>query len=222
MEIKLVYRFILCLCFCGFVKTSFAQDSTLLKPFRKGRILLGMSGSINSSNFLEGEPQDSIINETSNGFTVNFNASRVLNRQIAVGVQGFLRRTSQQNIINQNLESLAIGPYADFFLSDNPNGSVYPRVSVLYGRFYEEVFSNYALLHREFTGSAIGVQLGFGFSYVYKDVAALDLRLNYSAFRLNGRTYDVIHETYENTGFTKANVDFNFGIYFLLNGNDND
>ena len=94
-------------------------DSTVLTPFRKGRWLLKMSGSISSSSVRT----DSIVgNSYVNAYSLDLSGSKFIADKWAIGVILVGERGGSKQIIDRTTETFFVGPLGSYYFSDNPTG----------------------------------------------------------------------------------------------------
>ena len=184
-------------------------------PFRKGRWLTGLSGSISSGT----NSLDTIgSGMTRNQYAVDFRTGKFLKDRLLLGGLVLLSRSSTEEFTKRTLETLYIGPLLTWYLTDGDKGSLFLSGSGGYVNFRDEsgLLQSGILNQILIDGNGAGILLRFGYSYVLHDRVAFDLSLNFTNYWLSA---DVIEQpanrrTKEN--FTVSDLSFSFGFSVLL------
>jgi hypothetical protein len=186
-------------------------------PFRQGRWMASISGYINSSNTeLSGN------NGTSDNFSNNFfyylSGSYFLKDRFSLGLYAGFNRSSSEELIIRESEGFIIGPRLRYYLSKNKEGSLYLLGGLFYARFYDRT----ALLNipdpvdNILLGRGIGMSIGLGYSYVFKDLLILEIGFSSNFSGLEGKTTNRITKTVTNQDYTNHQLSFQFGFGIML------
>ncbi len=190
------------------------QEST---PFRQKRWMVGLSGFITSSNTSFSGTNGSRDN-FSNDFFYNLEGSYFVRDRLAVGIfLGFSRSSSEELIIRET-EGFVIGPGLRYYVSKNKEGSLYFQGSPFYIRFYDRsaILNIPASFDNSLLGKGLGVNIGLGYSYVFKDLVILEIGFANNFSWLNGKTTDKITNSITKQNFSQFELSFNFGLSILL------
>ena len=169
---------ILLLLVFGSTALLYSQDSipsdSVTTPFRKGRWITGITGSITSSRVdIKSEDAESSSNEY--GFNI-LGGSFVRDRWLVGGVIQ-MDRSDAEGLSDLTTESLFFGPLASRYLSDSDRGSLFILLSPGYTR-YRNVISftdDLAVNEEQAEGSGFGFLINLGYSYVVFDRIAFDI-----------------------------------------------
>ena len=193
------------------------QDDTLSvnTPFRKGRWLTGLSGSISSgSNSLDS--LGSGINR--NQYSLELGTGMFVKDRLLIGGIISLSRTNSEEFFKETTEVLFIGPVASWYLTDGLQGSLFVSLAPGYVKFRDESgFNQNGNLNSVIiNGNGVGGLLSFGYSYVLHDRVAFDLSLSYSQSWIKA---DVIQQPSNITSIedlSTGDLSFSFGFNVLL------
>ena len=186
-------------------------------PFRLKRWMVGLSGFITSSNTSLSGANGSTDNY-SNNFFYNLRGSYFVRDRLAVGIfMGFTRSSSEELIIKET-EGFVIGPGIRYYVSKNREGSLYFQGSLFYARFYDRsaILNIPASIDNSLQGKGVGVNIGLGYSYVFKDLVILEIGFANNFSWLNGKTTDKITNNITKQNFTQFELSFDFGLSILL------
>lgn len=209
-----------------FVATSFSQNETVSAdsvstvtstPFKKGRWLTGLSGSIGSGST---ENKSTSIKSISNNYRVEISSGKFAIDRLNIGLTSFIERNNieEENVEEITSEIFFIGPKTDYFLSNNSVGSVFFRLSPGYTLYRDKTGSlqENIYVEKESKGGGFGLLTTFGFAYAVADRVIFDLGLNFNVFWLDIKQKDSITSEVENINFELNNVSFSFGFKILI------
>ena len=156
------------------------QDSTST-PFRKGRWLTGLAGSISSTTSVLGSAGGS---DFTSQYSFDISNGKFVSDRWLVGVLFFANRDNSEGLVSRESETLFIGPSIAHYLSNLEYGSVFVKVAPGYAQFRERVSTvqNGSTTQNRVEGSGIGGALSLGYSYVIHDRIAFDLGVNINTF----------------------------------------
>ena len=196
-----------------------AQDSivadSMKTPFRKGRWLTGITGSINSDRN-ETKSTDEVT--TSNEYAINIVGGNFFKERWLVGGIVQADRSNADGITNINTETLFVGPLLVHYFSDSPRGSLFLSGAPGYTRYRNVVsFTDGLIETGEISeGSGFAFIINLGYSYVVFDRIAFDIGFGLSQFWV-----DVDRELQPEGIITSDNVkirnyNLSFGFRVLL------
>jgi hypothetical protein len=217
---KYFFLIILVMSMIGYGNTSVPEisDSTgQTTPFRHKRWMVGLSGFITSSNTSFSGANGSADN-FSNDFFYNLEGSYFVRDRLAVGIFLGFNRSSSEELIIRETEGFVIGPGLRYYVSKNKEGSLYFQGSPFYTRFYDRsaILNIPASFDNSLLGKGLGVNIGLGYSYVFKDLVILEIGFANNFSWLNGKTTDKITNSITKQNFTQFELSFNFGLSILL------
>ncbi len=194
--------------------TSITTDSTTT-PFREGRWLTGLSGSI-SSNTNKVTSADE--KTTTNEFGLSFSTGRFIKDRWLVGGKINADRASSAGNVDRTTESLFVGPFVSYYLTENNRGSLFTTVSPGYVRYREETsFSDLTNPVRELSeGGGFGTLLGLGYSYVINDQIAFDIGFDLNLFWIEIDQEQQPSGTLGSQNISISNIAFTFGFNVIL------
>lgn len=184
-------------------------------PFRKGRWMTGLSGSISSGS----TNLDSIQKGVSrNQYAIDFATGKFIKDRLLVGVIFQIARTSTEEFVKRTSETLYIGPNVSFYFSDNEQGSLFIAGSAGYAKFRDDtgVQLNGVFNQIDIDGNGLGTILRFGYSYVIHDRISFDLGLNLTTFWINADRISQPANTTSKENFRVGDLSFSFGFNVLL------
>lgn len=192
----------------------FAQEKdSLITPFRKGRWLTGLSGTISSSTTNIGQNSD-----YSNKYGIAISTGNFVIPRLLVGALFNAQRDQSTSYTDRETESLFVGPDVTYYLSKDRVGSVFISIVPGYVRYRENasIIQNTLNVNEKLEGDGIGLKLAFGYSYVLHDRIAFDLGLVFSRFQINAtRTSEPIGNTSDEI-VNIGDLSFFFGFNVLL------
>ena len=198
---------------------SFSQNpsdsSSVVTPFRKGRWLTGLSGSISSgSNSL-----DSIGSGIDrNQYNIELGTGNFVRDRLLIGGIISLSRSNSDEIFFETSELLFIGPVITWYLSNEDHGSLFLSATGGYAKFREE--SGYNLNGSPFAilidGNGGGGQFSFGYSHVLHDRVSFDLKLGYALYWIGANVLEQPANISRRKNFTVGDLSFSFGFNVLL------
>lgn len=194
--------------------TSVATDS-LTTPFREGRWLTGLSGSISSNTTKINSLDEKII---TNEFGLNFTTGKFIKDRLLFGGIINTNRASSSGNVDRTAESLFIGPFISYYLTENHRGSLFTTFSPGYVRYRDETgFTDIVNPIREFSeGGGFGTLLGLGYSYVINDQIAFDIGFDLNLFWVDVDLEQQPANTISSQNIAVSNIAFTFGFNVIL------
>lgn len=187
-------------------------DSTLT-PFRKGRWLTSLSGSISStSNELKSTKNKTISNE----FGINLSTGKFFKERWLLGLTFQANKQEAKGNLNITGEILYIGPQIARYFSKTKDGSLFLNVSpgfVLYRRLTS--INEIPDFRDESDGSGFGTLVSLGYSYVIRDLISFNIGFNLQYGWIDVNTVD-INGMMDSDNITISNVSFTFGFGVIL------
>jgi len=187
-------------------------DSTLT-PFRKGRWLTKLSGSISStSNELKSTKNKTISNE----FGINLSTGKFFKERWLLGLTFQANRQEAKGDLNNTGEILYIGPQMGRYFSKTKDGSLFLNVSpgfVLYRRLTS--INEIPDFRDESDGGGFGTLISLGYSYVIRDLISFNVGFNLQYGWIDVNTFD-INGMMDSDNITISNVSFTFGFGVIL------
>lgn len=190
---------------------------SLSKPYRQGRWLAGLSGTINSSNTNQGFrlPDTSSF---ANDHLIELRGGYFIKDRLPVGFFVSTRRQNSVEELERASELLFIGGWVRYYLLPDA-ASLYPEISFFFANFYNQLAisaGGQRLFDSVVKGNGFGGSLGLGFSYTFSDLLVFDIALKYNIYAISGRLEDQVLETREKRDFTTGEVMFAFGFNVLI------
>jgi len=187
-------------------------DSTLT-PFRKGRWLTSLAGSISSTST---ELKSTQIKTISNEFGINLSTGKFFKERWLFGVVFQAVRTQSNGDINVVGESLFIGPQIARYFSKTKDGSLYLNISPSFVLFRSLATLNGVPDFREETdGNGFGTFVSLGYSYVIRDLIFLNIGFNVQ-YAWVGVDRSDINGFKGSDNITLSNMSFTFGFGVIL------
>ncbi len=209
--------FLLIICGTLFLQAQDPSNDTdsLNTPFRKGRWLTGLSGSISSNtNKISSVDEKLITNE----FGLNFSTGRFVKDRWLLGGRINADRASSSGNIDSTTESLFVGPFVSYYLSKNDRGSLFTTLATGYVRYREETkFNDLTNPISEISeGGGMGALVGLGYSYVINDQIAFDIGFNLNLFWVGVDSEQQPLGTIDSQNISVSNIAFTFGFNVIL------
>lgn len=198
-----------------------AQDiekDSIITPFRKGRWLTGLSGSIGSSS-----TENSDLNEKSisNRYSIEISLGKFIMDRLSIGFTTDMERKNIENETGSNVrttENIFIGPTSSYYLSKSEVGSLFFSLSpgvVLY-RDRTGILREDNFIENLSNGTGFGILSTFGYSYVIYDRIAFDLGLNWSVYWIGTEQELLPGENINSINLTISDFSFSFGFKVLV------
>ncbi|HLV37980.1 hypothetical protein [Xanthomarina sp.] len=193
-----------------------STKNTEITPFRKGRWLTGLTGSIGSGTFENTKTENKSI---SNWYRIEIGTGKFIIDRLNIGLSANMERSNIENDTFENTsEIFFVGPKSTYFLSPSSIGSVFFSLSPGYVLYRETIGGIVQDVYVENLnkGGGFGFLSTFGFSYVIQDRVSFDLGLNYNVYWLNLDEETTIDPKVKNVSYALSNLSFSFGFKILL------
>ncbi|MCX7548761.1 hypothetical protein OS188_12435 [Xanthomarina sp. F1114] len=203
-------------CFSQDKVTDSTKQADEVTPFRKGRWLTGLTGSIGSGSFENTKTDNKSI---SNWYRIEIGTGKFLIDRLNIGLSANMERSNLENEDSENTsETFFIGPKGTYFLSPSNVGSVFFSLSPGYALYRETIGNLVADTYIENVngGGGFGFLSTFGFSYVIQDRVSFDLGLNYNIYWLDLKQETNIDNNTKQVTYELSNLSFSFGFKILL------
>lgn len=193
-----------------------STDYTEMTPFRKGRWLTGLAGSIGSGSF-ENTTTDNKSN--SNWYRFEISTGKFIIDRLNIGLSMNMERDNAENENEeQTSETFFVGPKGTYYLSPNSIGSIFFSLSPGYALYRD---TNGGLVNDIYVesinkGGGFGFLSTFGFSYVILDRISFELGLNYNIYWLNLDQENNINDDTSSAPYELSNLSFSFGFKILI------
>lgn len=194
-----------------------AKDSTELSSFRKGRNLVGLGGSISSSNLSNARASND-NSQLGNLYRFDIRLGKFVANKNLLGLLFSASRTQMIGYINNTAEFLSIGPWYRLHIGNDPNIAFYIQSSLLYSNYYGSSTGVKSLLTVDESLDVAGINgaLGIGLSYVMGDRVSFDVGFEYSQARYWGTVSDNSLGTFEDVVIDRSGFVFSFGFSVLF------
>ena len=199
-----------------YCQLSYSQNQDSLQTaFKKGRWLTGLSGTINSTTTNKGSLD---LKTTSNNFGINIETGKFIKDRFLLGGRFQTHKNSTSGSIEGSTDTIFIGPFSNYYFSDNKTGSLFVTTSLGYVRYKDRIqLEQLDLLIEELgDGSGLGALIGFGYSYTINTSVAFDLGINVDLFWVNIEQESLPSQTISNTKISSNDVSFSFGFNVIL------
>ena len=198
----------------------FAQsesDSIELSSFRKGRNLVGLSGSI-SSSYLSNASVSNDNSQLGNLYRFDIRLGKFVADKNLVGMVFIASRTQLIGYINNKAEILGIGPWYRLYLGKDPNIAFYLQTDILYSNYYGESqgVQGFITIDEYLDVAGIRASLGIGLSYVMGDRVSFDVGFEYNQARYWGVISDNSIDHQQDIIIDRGGFVFSFGFNVLF------
>lgn len=212
-------RYSIVFLFSTLCTTIIAQDSivtdSLRTPFRKGRWLTGITGSINSDRN-ETKSIDEVT--TSNEYALNIVGGNFFKDRWLVGGIIQADRSDADGTTDINTETLFVGPLLIHYFSDSPRGSLFLSGATGYTRYRNAVsFTDGLIENQEISeGSGFAFIINLGYSYVVFDRITFDIGFGVGQFWVDVDRELLAEGSITSDDINIRNFSLSFGFRVLL------
>lgn len=192
-------------------------DSTSSTPFRKGRNLVGISGSISSASINNSQGPynaDKFINK----YSFDIKLGKFVANKNLLGIVFNVFRDHTADYVEVEKELLSIGPWYRLYIGNMTNMGLYTQTSVLYTNYVEhsDGVQGYIQMEQELRGNGISGTLGIGYAYVIADKVTFEVGFDYMFSRFVGELIDLRNDNSQEVTFNRQNYQFSFGFNLLF------
>jgi len=193
------------------------SDSIELSSFRKGRSLVGLSGSI-SSSYITNANASNDNSQLGNLYNFNIRLGKFVANKNMLGLAFLASRTQMIGYVNNKAEVLGIGPWYRLYLGKEPNIAFYLQTDLLYSNYYGESIGVQGLITIDENLDVAGIRasLGVGLSYVMGDRASFDVGFEYNQARYWGVISDNSLSQKHDIVLDRGGFVFSFGFNVLF------
>lgn len=193
------------------------SDSIELSSFRKGRNLVGLNGSISSSNLSRANGSND-NSQLGNLYRFDIRLGKFVANKNVVGLVFTATRTQMIGYINNKAEFLNIGPWYRLYLGKDANIAFYIQTDLLYSNYYGSSTGAQSLLTIDENLDLAGIYgaMGIGLSYVMGDRVSFDVGFEYNQARYWGIIRDNTLGTSEDIVIDRSGFVFSFGFQVLF------
>ena len=193
------------------------KDSVELSSFRKGRNLVGLGGSISSSNLSRANGSND-NSQLGNLYRFDIRLGKFVANKNALGLLFTTSRTQMIGYINNKAEFLSIGPWYRLYVGKEPNIAFYIQTDLLYSNYYGSSTGVQGLFTIDENLDVAGIHgaLGIGLSYVIGDRVSFDVGFEYNQARYWGVVKDNTLGTSEDIVIDRSGFIFSFGFQVLF------
>jgi len=193
------------------------SDSIELSSFRKGRNLVGLSGSI-SSSYLNNASVSNDNSQLGNLYRFDIRLGKFVANKNVVGLLFIASRTQMIGYINNSAEVLGVGPWYRLYLGKVPNIAFYLQTNILYSNYYGESqgVQSFLTIDESLDVSGILGSLGIGLSYVMGDIISFDVGFEYNQARYWGVISDNSIDQKQDIIIDRGGFVFSFGFNVLF------
>jgi hypothetical protein len=198
----------------------FAQadsDSIELSSFRKGRNLVGLSGSI-SSSYLNNANSSNDNSQLGNLYRFDIRLGKFVANKNAIGLLFIASRTQMIGYVNAKAEVLGIGPWYRLYLGNEPNIAFFLQTDLLYSNYYgkSEGVQSLITIDENLDVQGIWGSLGIGLSYVMGDRVSFDVGFEYNQARYWGVISNNAINQNDDIVLDRGGCVFSFGFNVLF------
>lgn len=193
-----------------------SEADSAYTPYRQSRWLAGLSGGIlsSSSEQVNGE------NVFTNRYNFDINISYFLARRWMAGLEFNIFRSTINELVERESETLTLGPVGRFYISPKGEGSVFFEAGVRHGQYWEKTTltpqsgseKHYQLL----SGNEIGAIVGIGYSHTLLDKIAFEMGMDYYYASQDGTIENTLDGTIETSDNQKIQFEFVVGFVVFL------
>ena len=204
---------------CSSTDLVWAQDSipndSAQTPFRKGRWITGITGSINSS-LVDVKSEEE--RTSSNEYSFNILGGNFFQDRWLVGGVIQMDRSDADALTDLTTETLFLGPFVSRYFSDSERGSLYLLLSPGYTRYRNliRLTDDLELIEEKSEGSGFGVIINLGYSYVVFDRIAFDIGVTVAQRWLNVERIQQPGNVVFEDDITLRDISFSFGFRVIL------
>ena len=191
------------------------NEDSITTPFRKGRWLTGLSGSISSGST---KIDTASAKAFTNKYSFDFTTGKFFKDRWLLGGIFQMHRDNSRQFVDLESESLLLGPLLTYYLSNNPHGSIFLSMAPGYASFRERTVVIISGIPSQETlkGDGFGLIVQLGYSYVLHDRIAFDLGLSlHGIWATAEREFDG-SQTNTKLDINTGNLLFTFGFNVIL------
>ncbi|KAA1244454.1 DUF481 domain-containing protein [Aquimarina sp. RZ0] len=203
------------LLFYGSINAQEIKNDSVVTPFRKGKWLTGLSGTINSSTI---ELRSTDETTTTNEYGINLTTGKFIKDRFLVGGTIAANRSNNSGIVERTTENLFVGPLVSYYISKVERGSLFFQVSPGYVRYIDNtrIEQTTGFVEELSEGSGFGTLLGVGYSYSFFDLVTFDIGLKTNLLWINIDQESIPVNTATSEDIFVNSISFSFGFNILV------
>jgi hypothetical protein len=191
-------------------------DSTATTPFRKGRNMVGLSGSIRSSKLSNSSflSSDEFVNQ----YSFDVNLGKFIADKNLLGLVFSTTRDHSIRYVEKEQELILLGPQYRLFFGNKTDMGLYFRAILLGAYYVENSFGSQGnlLINETIEGFGLGGDIGFGYAYIIADKISFEIGFDYLLASFKGEFHDNFLGTKEDVSFIRHDYRFSFGFNLLF------
>ncbi len=191
------------------------HNDTIVTPFRKGKWLTGLSGTINSSTIsIKGTEETTSTNE----YGISLNTGRFIKDRFLIGGILTANRSNNSGTVERTTENIFIGPFASYYLSKIESGSLFFQIAPGYVRYRDDtrIQQEDGFIQQIGEGGGFGSLLGIGYSYAFFDRVTFDVGLRFNLLWITIDEQSLPDNTVSSQDIFVNNISFSFGFNILV------
>ncbi len=191
------------------------EKDTIVSPFRKGKWLTGLSGTINSSTI---ELRSTDQTTTTSEYGINLTTGKFIKNRFLVGITIAANRSNNSGIVERTTENLFVGPLVSYYLSKLERGSLFFQASPGYVRYRDNtrIEQTNGFVEELGEGGGFGALLGVGYSYAFFDFVTFDIGLKTNLLWINIDQESIPINTTTSEDIFVNSISFSFGFNILV------
>ncbi len=200
------------------LNTAYSQDAdtnSISTPFRKGRWLTGLSGTISSNTSSLDSASNGLI---SNRYNLQLTTGIFVRDRWLVGLSFSAEKNGSKQFVERESEFLFIGPISSYYFLKGATGSIFGSFSpgFVLIRDRTAIDQGGMITQEILTGQGFGVIAQLGYSFVIHDRITFDMGMSVSSSWINATRESEPGGTRTIENFQQGNVAFSFGFNVLL------
>ena len=192
-------------------------DSLKISSYRKGRILVGISGEV-SSSMLDRSNLPYNASEAGNSYLFRLKLGKFVAEKNLLGISFHTSKTQLVGFIEGKAEILSIGPWYRLHMGNSPDLAFYLQSTVHYASYFgrSEGVQNMFTIDEEISANGINASLGLGASYAIADRIIFEVGVDYHRGRFWGTLTDNILAVDQDIILNRGKFVFSFGFAVLF------
>jgi len=216
-----VYRFFqLSILILLLSKGLFAQLDTISivqTSFRQGRNLIGISGTISSTN-IENTRNFTSPDQFGNLYRFDVKLGKFVANKNLLGILFIASSNPSFGYVKSKIEILGVGPWYRLYLGKQPNIAFFLQSSLRYSSYVGSTsgVQGFTTINQESEAKGITGSIGLGVCYVIADRISFEVGCDYNKARFWGTLRDNVLVTKHDITFDRSEYLFSFGFTILF------